>query len=812
MANLTSSLIMTLVDNVTGPAKSVADALKNTETQFKNIDKALAGTNASTKFREQLASLGRSSADIDRVANAWKEYASAARQAEGASSWTKTQAGQMKSWEAQMIRSLKEVGKAEQQFQQGQNAAARVPGRFSRAAGHVGSTAAMVAGPGILHGAYDAVKAGAEVESAKTKMRAAGISEEEIKRVQEESADISTRVKGSKIHETMETFKDLRSVLLHPEEAHELLETTAKTRAAMNAVDKTGHMAEGLPYAIKGAEVLGLAQDPKRYEAYMDSFVKAQQVVGKTITPEQQYEFAKYAKASGVTLSDRFKMTTGVSLSQELGGSTTGQSIDQFVKQVVGGFQGQQHSAAKEFVDLGLANKEDFETTKTGEIKGMKPGRHVKGWKLAQTDPDRYVNEYIVPAMEAQGITSQEDQIAKVRRLFPAGRSADVVSKMITQRESFANHAKLYEQAQGLNAVSQNQTDPFVAMKSFSAAVENISGQLTAAPVAQFTEALNSATGAISGWAKSLSSWAEEHPTQAKIAGGAAIGGTVAAGGALTYGLIQALTGGGKQLAISAGLLDGAATALTGAATALTGAAGVKGVAGAAGNAAGAAAGAGGVAAGAARKAGGFLSRVGRGAATGGIAGAVIEGAEPFYEHVSDANNPGAGESRAARGATIRNAYRSQFAQDRQRLGIDTGGFVPPGWTLNAGANPVGAGGGGPPGDQSAFEGGGSAVPHIEGTQQAMQQLSSSAGAAGAQAGQGFDIGLVGALEGTVAKVQSIMEQIRGLLQFDASPNVTPGGNSSGAGAGAGDKQSSNMPAYDHRYASHGDGATHFSA
>jgi hypothetical protein len=64
-------------------------------------------------------------------------------------------------------------------------------------------------------------------------------------------------------------------------------------------------------------------------------------------------------------------MTTGVSLAQEMGGATTGVSVDQFVKQVIGGFQGSQHAAAKSFVRLGLANEDDFEKTKTGEIKGF---------------------------------------------------------------------------------------------------------------------------------------------------------------------------------------------------------------------------------------------------------------------------------------------------------------------------------------------------------------------------------------------------------------------------------------------------------
>jgi flavin-dependent dehydrogenase len=87
----------------------------------------------------------------------------------------------------------------------------------------------------------------------------------------------------------------------------------------MNAIDKTGQMSEGLSYGIKSAELLGKTKDEAAYRNYMNNFVKAQQVVGKTITPEQQYEFAKFARAAGPQLSDRFISTTGVSLAQEMG-------------------------------------------------------------------------------------------------------------------------------------------------------------------------------------------------------------------------------------------------------------------------------------------------------------------------------------------------------------------------------------------------------------------------------------------------------------------------------------------------------------
>jgi hypothetical protein len=532
----------------------------------------------------------------------------------------------------------------------------RQPGIFRRAMGAAGRGVAngmMLAGPGILHATKEGVKSGAEIQSEIVKMRTAGIPETDIQRAMRETGDLTARYTNVKRSDALERFKELRSIVLHPEEAHELLPTMVAANAAMNAVDKSGEMAKGLNFAARGAEVLGLAQDPKRFREYLDSFVKAQQVMGKTITPEMQYEFAKYSKASGATLSDRFKMTTGVSLSQELGGQTTGQSIDQFVKQITGGFQGNQHSAAKEFVAMGLASKDMFETTKTGEIKGMKPGKKLPGASLAQTDPDQYVYDYLLPALEKHNITKQEDQIAQVRRMFPAGRSADLVTKLIQQRESFSNHAKLYGEAKGLGA--DNSGDPFVALNSLSTSLQNFAGALTSPAMETAASVLSSMSATVAGWANSMSKFAEAHPDAAKYMGGGAIAAGVGVGGVATYSLFSGLMN-GFGLGTSAVALDGSAAALSAAAAELSAAAGVG------------AAAKGGAAATAAGWIGASIWAGGVAAAPYAAVGALgLGGLYAMHKAVEDAGYEGltSGERmRRQRGGSMRDVYRRAFGYD----------------------------------------------------------------------------------------------------------------------------------------------------
>lgn len=522
MGTLTSSLRIVLLDDVSKPARTVAQALKDAERNVKSVAKAMEGTGASSRFVTQISKLGLAKSDIDKVSASLRDYAKANSLAANSANWTRKQAADFRAFESQTVGALRRVTAEQRAFQTKSNAAIRAAAK-SREAGGIGALAGAGAARlggvalgmlGAGYGASKAIHAGAELSSERLRMSQAGIGREELNAADIQSAGLASEFTNVKRAAILETYKELRSVLLHPDETPHMMRSMIAAKSVMDSIDSTGQLSSGLQFAAKGAEVLGLAQDPERFKKYLDAFVKAQQVMGKTITPEMQFEFAKYLKASGAGLSDRFKMTTGVSLSQEMGGSTTGQSVDQFVKQIIGGFQGNNHAAAKEFVRLGLANKDDFQLTKSGEIKGMKSGRKVLGASLAQSDPDEWVYKHLMPAMRKAGITALDDQISEVRRLFPAGRAADLVTKIITQQASFANHAKLYQEATGLGgAKAYLRNDPTVAYNSLKTSIENLAGQMTSSTLTALAPTMAGLSEAIGGYTKRLSEMDEHRRT-----------------------------------------------------------------------------------------------------------------------------------------------------------------------------------------------------------------------------------------------------------------------------------------------------------
>lgn len=502
--------------------------------------------------------------------------------------------------------------------------------------------ALLYAGIKLPHLAKEAFKAGEQLQHAEVQLTVAGIPDAELAAARAKIAELQTTIPNVSTEHSLELWKEMRSVLQDVHEVPHLMEPMMRAKASLEAGGVDAH---GLGFLVKGAELLGYAQDKAKFEHYIDSAVKASQVMGKLINPEQIFEIAKYEKASGRNLSERFQTTTALSLAQELGGSTLGKSIDQFEKTIVGAVNN--HAALKVAADYGLINRDDIIWDKKGQAHGLKAGKGYVDMAMAQTDPDKWVLEKLAPALAKHGDTSDEAITAAVRKLFPAGGSADFVNKVLSQKESLANHAKLYEAAQGIKAVEQYREDFSVASKVLRTVAEDFAGVAVMPIMKPLASGVSDFTLWLSHQKKDFFEWQKAHPEEAKkiaiaipAAGITAAIGTAFAGSKLLKSLL-----GGAALEASAVSLTGSAAALTEAAAALTGAAGVTRGANAAGAAVNAATGAAGTAAtGAAGAAGGsLLGRLGtialRGSAVASYAALAYAGVEAakVYQGTPDA-------------------------------------------------------------------------------------------------------------------------------------------------------------------------------
>ena len=142
-------------------------------------------------------------------------------------------------------------------------------------------------------------------------------------------------------------------------------------------------------------------------------------------------------------------MTTLATLGTEFGGANIGTALAGFSQAVIGNrFT---HAAAKGFADIGLISDEDMLRTKTGEIMGIKPGRHVKDWQLAQTDPDLWIKQDYLPALARRGITDSDAISARIQQDFTNRNAANLVTQIALQQKKLEKNAELWQQAQGLS-------------------------------------------------------------------------------------------------------------------------------------------------------------------------------------------------------------------------------------------------------------------------------------------------------------------------------------------------------------------------
>ena len=149
MSTLTSQLIVSMKDDVSSPAKKIAQALEVARKQVK----ALAAAGVSDRLGQQLTRLGLSAVEIEKVGAAWKKYAVTQKLAADASQWTRSQAAQVRAWENTTVASIRGVIRAEQALARANEIASRNALRPARGAAGHGDVGHGILGIGAAHGA-----------------------------------------------------------------------------------------------------------------------------------------------------------------------------------------------------------------------------------------------------------------------------------------------------------------------------------------------------------------------------------------------------------------------------------------------------------------------------------------------------------------------------------------------------------------------------------------------------------------------------------------------------------------------------------
>jgi len=415
--------------------------------------------------------------------------------------------------------------------------------------------AAYASAHGIMSGVEYTLEKGAERQHVRVGSLNAGISQDELARMEVAASAARAGAPNLSKTEIIELHKEARSAVQHPEEAFHLIPVLARAASVLKGM---GAQDANIADIVKGGESLGLMNDPHRFHAYLEGQIKAMAVMGKTITTEQVYEAAKYSKASGSTLSDEFINLVMPSLIQEMKGSSAGDALSMLNKTFRGGLQ-HKHLPVLRLNELGLLeDPSQIRRSKTGQIMGY--SGKLKGDELLASDPRAWFQQYFKGAAVAHGFKSLADINKLLAEVLP-GTAANLGRIMIQQEETLAQHARNYKAAPGLAGAVENQRgDPKAGAMALRSSLDDLASSVSGPSMFTIARGISGLANNI----RMLSNIADRHPAGATVAGTVVAGGALAGAGYFSYQLLNGfgLKTSALMLDKSAGLLDEAALKL----------------------------------------------------------------------------------------------------------------------------------------------------------------------------------------------------------------------------------------------------------
>lgn len=344
---------------------------------------------------------------------------------------------------------------------------------------------------------------------------------------------------------------DLRNATGHSEDAAKSLESFAKAVFALNLSMPNGKKIDeqGTLNFAKFMEGRGATMDADRMATTMDFVVKTAAATQGRVNPTNLFGNLSYAKGGlGRTMSDEFLPIFAALIEQDTfgggSGGRVGTMLSTFVKSITAGTTVTTKNIS-EWSALGLLDPNKVVVNQnTGQVTKARPGA-IAGAELIATNPKRWVDEYLAPALRAKGIDLND--LAKVKNetdfLFGNRNAAEAASEFLTRRPLIEKDAGNITQAAGLNQQIANGTKLAVAQfERFTVAAHNLGIAIGTTLLPLLTPLLEGVTRFI----QVIGGLATDHPSIGFFlaAGAAVLGVSLAISGiGKVFGIFGTLTG-----------------------------------------------------------------------------------------------------------------------------------------------------------------------------------------------------------------------------------------------------------------------------
>lgn len=327
----------------------------------------------------------------------------------------------------------------------------------------------------MIEGIADLVKHGEKYTHQLEMMKLAGMGVAEMQSAIAAANKVSTSVMSTTPTENLQTIRELRQALASADvrpgqkadpaaatrEAVQHLETFQKITGIMSSLlskDGKPYDGSGQAYELaKAAEILGLSQDPRKFDSILEGWSQAIVASGGKLQGSDFFGNVKYLRGAGLGMSEEFLTKQLPVLMQELKtgrgagtGGGAGNPLASMFAEVVGGQM--QKKSILAFERLGM-----MDMTKVHVDRGrytLDPGA-VRGSDVMASNPFKFTTEVLQPALlkftnyldkDNKGEFKHQGELRGfLAALFPNRVAQQVAGMMLFQQNRFAGDRALIE-------------------------------------------------------------------------------------------------------------------------------------------------------------------------------------------------------------------------------------------------------------------------------------------------------------------------------------------------------------------------------
>ncbi|WP_231654901.1 hypothetical protein [Ralstonia solanacearum] len=316
--------------------------------------------------------------------------------------------------------------------------------------------------------------------------------------------------------EKAELMRDALSVFADTHHAEMVMPTLAKMKFANAAVFGQAEGAENERKFVDMLKVIELRGGLASEDAFKKQADMVQQVISATGGRVQAGEWLQVIKRGGLAAkgmdSEAFYYTLEP-LVQEMDGATVGTAMMSAYQNL---YQGKTTKRALHNLDkFGLiADRSKVQEDKAGQVSFMDPGA-LKGAELFRKNQFAWVEQVLLPALAAKGITSQAQVQDVIGSILPNRTASNLISQMVVQRDQIHKNMRLNAGAAGIDQLEAKAKGTAQGQELDTLAkVHDLEKALGEKVLPLYARGLELVTQA----AVSVTAFMQDHPTLAKAA------------------------------------------------------------------------------------------------------------------------------------------------------------------------------------------------------------------------------------------------------------------------------------------------------